>query len=269
MDKANNRFSFSTAALYPRTAEESLRLIAGAGFLHAELMPQCFEDARERFALKAEKYRVHVASIHYPLAMFSMLYNASEGMVREAREFGAELVRLCSALGTEVLVIHPHDIQKDPLMQALIEEPIRKTILLLAEQCTKAGVILAIENSPKGAGRTPEGLLDYIAGLQRGFLIGPAVDSTESCEADIDPAEFISKTKPVHLHLSDHAGNVKHIPAGEGETDWQSVRDALLSFGYSGYYTLEPVYRYYMDEAERKLVQAYDFISALIGKEPV
>ena len=30
--KAANKYSFSTAALYPRSAAESLRLIAGAGF---------------------------------------------------------------------------------------------------------------------------------------------------------------------------------------------------------------------------------------------
>jgi sugar phosphate isomerase/epimerase len=258
-----SRFSFSTAALYPRTAEESLRLIAGAGFPNAELMPQCFEDARERFALKAEKCGVHVASIHYPLAMFSMLYNASPGMAHEARNFGSGIVRLCAALGATVLVIHPHDMQKDLLMHRLIEEPIRKNILLLAEYCTKAGIKLAIENSPKGAGRTPEGLLNYIASLGCCSSLGPAVDTTEACESGIDPAEFITKTKPIHLHLSDHAGEVKHLPAGEGDTDWKSVRDALA--GYEGYYTLEPVYRYYLEDADAKLVRAHNFISNLIG----
>lgn len=261
---SRSRYSFSTAALYPRTAEESLRLIAGAGFPNAELMPQCFEDAREHFALKAERCGVHVASIHYPLAMFSMLYNASAGMVHEARLFGAEIVKLCTALGTKVLVIHPHEIQKDPLMHQLIEDPIRRNILLLADQCAKAGVTLAIENSPKGAGRTPEGLHDYIASLDSSSALGPAVDTTEACESGIDPAEFIAKAKPIHLHLSDHSGDVKHIPAGEGDTDWHSVRDALA--GYEGYYTLEPLYRFYLETPEKKLARAYYFLANLIGE---
>ncbi len=262
--KATNKYSFSTAALYPRSAAESLRLIAGAGFLHAELMPQCFADASESFALKAERSKIHVASVHYPLAMFSMLYNASPGMISEERAFAKGLVRLCAALRAEVLVIHPHDIQTEVQLKSSIEQPIRGNILHLAEQCDKAKIVLAVENSPKGAGRTPEGLLEYIESLGDSS-IRPIVDTTEACEADLDPAEFILKANPVHLHLSDHSGEKKHLPAGEGDTDWQAVKNALKIKGYVGYYTLEPVYRYYLAEPEEKLALAYDFVSELFG----
>ena len=68
-------------------------------------------------------------------------------------------------------------------------------------------------------------------------------------------------------HLSDHAGEQKHIPAGEGAIDWRGVRDALRGCGYSGYYTLEPVYRHYLDRPEAALEKAYAFISGLIGSE--
>lgn len=258
-----NKYSFSTAALFPRSAAESLRLIAGAGFSHAELMPQCFSDARETFALEAEKSGVHVASVHYPLAMFSMLYNSGAGMIPEARSFGDELVRLCARLGAEVLVVHPHEPQKDEALRARLEEPIRENLRRLADACGAAGLTLAVENSPKGPGRTPEGLLAYISSLAAGPVAKPMVDTTEACEADENPAEFIAAAKPVHLHLSDHAGEAKHIPAGEGDQDWVAIKKALG--GYGGYYTLEPSYRYYLDDAERKLAKAFDFISGLIG----
>lgn len=256
------KYSFSTAALYPRTAGDSLRLIAGAGFGYAELMPQCFGDARETFALEAEKCGVQIASVHYPLAMFSMLYNAGEGMIGEARKFGGELVRLCGRLGAEVLVIHPHEPQKDEKLKKRLEEPIVGNILHLAEDCERCGLTLAVENSPKGPGRNPDGLLAYIAFLGAGPAARPMVDTTEACEAGLDPAEFISAVKPAHLHLSDHAGEAKHIPAGEGEVDWPAIVRALE--GYKGYYTLEPLYRFYLDEPERRLAKAYDFISGLI-----
>jgi sugar phosphate isomerase/epimerase len=164
----------------------------------------------------------------------------------------------------KVLVIHPHEVQQDPQMRALIEQPIKDNILHLAEQCERAGVLLVMENSPKGVGRTPEGLLAYIASLGAP-TIRPAVDTTESCESDIDPAEFIRKARPAHLHLSDHASEKKHIPAGEGDTNWRSVAAALGTFDYRGYYTLEPLYRYYLDTPEEKLARAYAFISGLIG----
>ena len=258
-----NKYSFSTAALFPRSAAESLRLIAGAGFDHAELMPQCFSDARETFALEAERIGIHVASVHYPLAMFSMLYNAGEGMVAEARSFGDGLVKLCSRLGAEVLVVHPHESQKDAALKARLEQPVRENILRLAEACGAAGLTLAIENNPKGPGRTPAGLLGYIASLGAGPAARPMVDTTEACEADENPAEFIRAIKPAHLHMSDHAGTEKHIPAGEGDQDWQAIKKALE--GYKGYYTLEPLYRFYLDEPGRKLVKAFNFISGLIG----
>jgi len=257
-----NKYSFSTAALFPRSAAESLRLIAGAGFSHAELMPQCFSDARATFASEAENCGVHVASVHYPLAMFSMLYNSGKGMVPEARKFGDELVRLCARLGAEVLVVHPHEPQKDEAMKARLEQPIRENILRLAEACGAAGLTLAIENSPKGPGRTPAGLLAYIASLGAGPAAKPMVDTTEACESDENPAEFIRAIKPAHLHLSDHAGEAKHIPAGEGDQDWRAIAKALE--GYKGYYTLEPLYRFYLDEPERKLEKAFGFISDLI-----
>lgn len=256
------KYSFSTAALFPRGAAESLRLLRSAGFEHAELMPQCFAEAKEDFAREAGGCGIHVASIHYPLAMFSMLYNAGEGMVEEARRFGEGLVRLGRALGSEVLVVHPHDAPKDRALAPLLEEPIRRNLQLLGEACAAAGMRLAVENSPKGPGRTPAGLLDYIAALAAGPAAGPMVDTTEAVEADEDPAAFIRAVKPIHTHLSDHAGEAKHIPAGEGEVDWKAVREALGE--YSGYYTLEPLYRFYIDDPLPKLERALAFISGLV-----
>jgi sugar phosphate isomerase/epimerase len=262
-----NKYSFSTAALFPRSAAESLRLIAGAGFSHAELMPQCFAEAEERFASRAEKCGIHVASIHYPLAMFPMLYNAGESMVGEARRFGEGLVRLCRALDAKVLVIHPHEPAKDQAHAALLEAPVVGNLRALGEACAAAGLTLAIENSPKGPGRGPAGLLAYVDALGAGPASAPMVDTTEACEADEDPVAFIAKVRPCHTHLSDHAGEQKHIPAGEGAIDWRGVRDALRGCGYSGYYTLEPVYRHYLDRPEAALEKAYAFISGLIGSE--
>ena len=204
-----DKFSFSTAALFPRTAAESLRLIAGAGFSHAELMPQCFAEADERFASQAEKCGIHVASIHYPLAMFSMLYNAGDSMVGEARRFGDGLVRLCRALDAKVLVVHPHEPAKDPARAALLEAPIVRNLKALGEACAAAGVTLAIENSPKGPGRTPAGLLAYVEALGASPTSAPMVDTTEACEADEDPVAFIAAVRPCHTHLSDHAGRAE------------------------------------------------------------
>ena len=257
-----HRLSFSTAALFPRDSIESLRLIGEAGFEYAELMPQCFSDIGDGFVARAEGCGVRVGSIHYPLAMFSMLYNAHEGMCADARAFGRRLVLQAARLGATVIVIHPHEPVKEAQYQGLLEAPIVDNIVDLAEACEKAGVRLAMENNPKGPGYSPESLLAYIASFAGRARLFPMVDSTEACEAFQDPVDFIRKVGPIHVHLSDHAGERKHLPAGEGEVDWAGVRESLADF--EGLYTLEPSYRYYLEDAALRLERARLFLSSLL-----
>lgn len=259
------KYSFSTAALFPRDSVDSLKLVGKAGFEYAELMPQCFADSSDAFAIRAERAGVKVGSVHYPLAMFSMLYNAYGGMCVETRDFGRKLVGLCSRLGASVLVIHPHEHVKEAQYRSILEDPIVENIVDLSEACEAAGVVLVVENSPNGPGATATGLLSYIAGFGGRAKLKPMVDTTEACEASQNPAEFIRDVQPFHLHLSDHAGEKKHIPAGEGEVDWKSVKASLK--GYGGLYTLEPSYRWYLDDASQKLEKAHAFIQGLIEGE--
>jgi sugar phosphate isomerase/epimerase len=265
MELIVKKISFSTAALFPRDSVESLRLIGAAGFEYAELMPQCFSDVGDAFVSRAAGVGAKVGSVHYPLAMFSLLYNAHPGMCADARDFGRKIVRLCTGLGAGVLVVHPHERGKDALHYELLEKPIIKNILDLHSACVDAGVQLVMENNPRGPGRSPEGLLSYLESFGNGIDIKPMVDTTESCEADEDPVEFLRKVKPAHTHLSDHVGDTKHIPAGDGEIDWKGVRDALAENGYQGLYTLEPLYKHYLFDAEGELKRAHAFISGLVG----
>jgi len=78
-----NKYSFSTAALFPRSAAESLRLIAGAGFSHAELMPQCFAEAERAVRLPGREVWHPCRLDPLPSGDVPMLYNAGESMVGE------------------------------------------------------------------------------------------------------------------------------------------------------------------------------------------
>jgi sugar phosphate isomerase/epimerase len=227
-------------------------------------MPQCFADAGDGFAARAERSGARVGSVHYPLAMFSMLYNAHGGMCAEARDFGRRLVRLCARLGASVLVIHPHEPARDPAFRDRLEAPIVDNIVDLAEACEAAGVTLAMENNPKGPGRDPASLIAYIGSFAGRAKISPMVDTTEACEASVDPAAFIAAVRPVHLHLSDYSGETKHLPAGEGAIDWAAVAASLSGYGYAGLCTLEPSYRHYLVDPELKLEAALAFVSGLM-----
>ena len=91
------------------------------------------------------------------------------------------------------------------------------------------------------------------------------VDTTEVREADGDPVAFIEKLPPCHLHMSDFLGDTKHLPAGEGDTDWAGIKRALGGDKYKGFYTLEPAYRFYIDDLPAKLRSAYEFLERTFG----
>jgi sugar phosphate isomerase/epimerase len=242
------RLSFSTAALFPRDSIESLELIAKSGLKEAELMPQCMNDMTEAFAKEAAT-KLHVSSIHYPLAMFGILYNAHVGMLTEARELSSQLLKSAHIMGTEVIVIHPHIPGYTQWTDQLLD-PILDNITDMCDKAAKFNITIAVENNPRTAGPTPEKLWDYVAAFNHPQL-KTMVDTTESFEASIDPVEFIRVAKPMHMHLSDHAGGLKHINAGEGEMDWPAIMAELKSQNFNGIHVLEPSYKYYMvGEAE-------------------
>ena len=254
----SERYSFSTGALYPLELAQALQLIRQAGFQNAELMPQCLSDASDESIRAFGQIGIRVASIHYPLAFFPMLYTAHRSMREDGRRYTLALLQLGERLGTAVLVVHPHVPGKQEF-EALLDRPVVENLLWLAEECGKRGITMAMENSPKTCA-TPTQLIDYIALLNHPN-IHPMVDTTEVREAGGDPAAFIAAVSPCHLHLSDFKGESKHLPAGEGDTNFAAVAKELA--GYSGFYTLEPAYRYYLEQTEQKLREGYDFLSRI------
>ena len=255
---ANNRFAFSTGALFPYDSADALRLVKEAGFDCAELMPQALSDASEEATKAFEKTGIRITSIHFPLVFFGMFYTAIPSMQADSRKFSRDLLTMGSRLGTKIMVVHPHEA---PRMQGYfekLEQPMIDNLRWLADECAEFGVTLAMENSPKTCATAPM-LRDYIAMLDNANIL-PMVDTTEVCEAGGDPVEFLRALKPCHLHMSDFTASTKHLPAGQGDIDWKSVRSVLKGWNYAGMYTLEPTYRYYLEDVPARLRAAYRFL---------
>ena len=250
-------FSFSTGALYPYESDVALKMIHDAGFPRAELMPQALSDSSEESTGKFEKTGILLGSIHYPLVLFGLLYNCQKTMIQDSRKYARELLTMGRRLDCRVLVVHPHDPPSVKGYYALLEQPVIDNIRYLADLCGEMGYTLAMENHPRSA-PTAQALNDYVAFLDHP-VIKPMVDTTEAREADQDPVDFLNGVKTCHMHMSDF-GKVKHLPAGEGEFDWRAIRRALDDQEYTGFYTLEPAYRFYMDDTENKLKKAYTFL---------
>ncbi len=249
------QYSFSTGALFPYESEDALAMIKAAGFDYAELMPQAISDASEEATKKFEKTGIRLASVHYPLVMFGVLYTAHKTMREDGRKFSRDLLKMGERLGCRVMVVHPHS-PSYPGYAELLEKPVVDNLLWLADECAKHGVLMAMENSPYTCS-TATKLNAYVKELGHPN-IRPMVDTTEAREADEDPAAFIRACPPCHLHMSDYLGTVKHLPAGEGDTDWADVKDALGD--YKGFYTLEPAYKFYLSDTQEKIRKGYEFL---------
>lgn len=260
----NLKTSFSTGALYPLESPRALRLVAEAGFQHAELMPQCFADLDKANYKEMLGAGVHIASVHYPLAMFAMLYSAHGTMSEEGRRFSRILVDFAHAMGSEVVIVHP-TLEYEGDMKRLLEPKVKENIVFLADLCEKRSLTLAMENHPSGVGRLPGTLEAYVQSWGLASM-RPMVDTTEALEGGVDPCDFIAGMAgvPCHLHLSDFAEGKKHLPIGTGRIDWKALAALLKGRGYEGYWTIEPSYKYYLEGIEARLVRDLERLEALL-----
>lgn len=258
----NERFSFSTGALYTYKSEDALRLIRRAGFTRAELMPQAISDVSEESTKLFEQTGIKLGSIHFPLVFFGVLYNSHPQMCEDCVAYSRKLLTMGQRLDCHVLVVHPHEKPSVQGYDELLERPVIDNLLRLADLCGEMGYTMAMENSPKTCA-TAEQLLDYVKFLNHP-AIKPMCDVTEVKEAGGEPQEFLKSFTPCHLHMSDF-GTRKHMPAGEGNFDWKAIKAALDANRYQGLYTLEPGYRFYLDDTEAKLAKAYRFLEENFG----
>ena len=250
--------SFSTGGLYPRLSIEAFKLLENTGYKSTEFMPQCACETTPAFAEEVKKLDITVDSIHYPLVFFGTLYNPYPGMVKEAKVFNNNLVNMGSEMGTEVIVIHPVGKGTGSNIDHLIFENIN----YLCEISEKAGIKIVLENHPNG-GRTPEQLTSA-AKLIGHKNLDLMLDVTESWECDVDPLDFVNNLDLAHLHLSDFSNSKKHLPPGEGDIKWDQFFLALKKKNYSGNYVIEPVWRYYTENVEQKLVESRKFIEQFL-----
>lgn len=239
--------AFSTAGLYPIESIEALKLVSKTGFLEAELMPQCYHEVTESFALETRKALksvgapLRVSSIHYPLVFFATFYNPYTGMRKETRRLSERVASCASILGTEVIVIHAPSKPKPGDVPEYLET-VLENIRHLCEVCEELGITVALENNPKTIADTPERWREAVALIGRPNL-KPMLDTTEASEAGILPTAFLDAALCAHYHLSDHSGVDKHLLPGEGDQDWSSFFEKNQNNGYRGIYVAEPSYR--------------------------
>jgi len=256
------RLSFSTASLFPRDTIDSLKLIEIVGFQYAELMPQCFKETKPDFAKKlSREINIKVSSIHFPLIYFSVFYNPYPGILSEARNMVNDLTAMADILESEIIVIHPPYFN-DEVIESVFYDPVIENMRYLCERSKEYGIKVALENSPKG-GRTPEEMLEIIDKIGHENLF-PMVDTTEAVESGQDPIEMIKALEIVHIHASDHKEGKKHVPPGEGSLNWGEIVSMLREKNFSGLFTVEPSYRYFLKDPVERMRSTLRFLERLL-----
>ena len=76
---------------------------------------------------------------------------------------------------------------------------------------------------------------------------------------------MLKKLDVIHIHASDHKDEAKHIPPNEGDLDWAKIISVLQEKGFSGFFTVEPSYRYFLEEPVEKMKAVLEFLMNLQG----
>lgn len=259
------KIAFSTAALFPRPTLEALRIIGDCGFEFAEVMPQCRYETTPEYGreLLNRGLKVKICSIHFPIVYFATFYNPYKPMRKEAALLIDDLVQMGRILGALVIVIHPPR-ENAGVEGALFYSAAVENIRYLCDRAAEVGAIVAIENSPESTCRSPEGMRSFLSELGRPNAC-PMLDTTEAMKANINPIDFVQNLELAHLHASDYAEGVVHLPVGQGRICWEEFVGVLKNRKYQGYLVLEPAYTHFLSDidATRKMLAMKEFMNNL------
>ena len=252
------KWSVWTSWLVELSFEDALEELYAAGFKSLELSAEHFNEylARRgvspRFLDRASRERalalagmgavelsglppVEFVHAHGPFHPFRL---ASLDELDESLEVVSRWVEHCPELGVDVLVCHPFKLSGAGVEEA-VELNIRayRALGRVAEDC---GVLLAVENVPRGFGSRAE----HLASIAEACGVAVCVDTGH---ANIEAyrgrvARMIAELRGLiaATHLSDNDGSGdQHLFPGRGCIDWKAVLRAFEEAGYGKPLNLE------------------------------
>jgi len=218
--------------------------IARLGFDAIEIWVSHFEKetdlTTDRLA-KLLKEAGLACTIHAPIRDINIA-SVNEGIRRESMAQQIEAVKLCAALGGELVVVHPG--QRSSKRNDLDEqwEYQADSYRQILEEAKAHGVTVTVENMEWEKENELVGTAEDIQRLQG--MVGDShlpvtldlthvADTTRIIEA-IDTLE----NDIIHVHVSDF-GEKRHIPLGEGTLDFPRIFQELMGKGFSGILSFE------------------------------
>ncbi len=235
-----DRIGISTAAFYPdRLTEDALTAIAELGFRVVEIFLQANAEYTHRFGVLLDRRRraldLDVHSLHLYATYFD-LWSPYPRMAKEIRDRFRRLLEMAALVDAQALTWHGlrYGLDNAELVEAFFE-----SAAWAGERAQDAGLTLCIENVSWCYLRKPE----HVRAIrQAGLPVAFTFDAFQARESEVEPAAMVRamNDRLATVHLSDyHPEGPRHLPPGDGTTDWPAVLRALQDVAYAGPLLLE------------------------------
>ncbi|NUP98413.1 MAG: sugar phosphate isomerase/epimerase [Armatimonadetes bacterium] len=213
--------------------ESALQAIAAAGYAAVEL---CLEhpDLDPAVLTPERAVEVRKALEEHGLVLAAVSYHGVGDQLEVRRQRTYQAIKLLPYLGAKLFVVASR--REEPArLNAQWQEAV-ELYCELAELCAQQGCRLAVEPQPGLVVRSAEDLVKMMRSCAHPNLVGNLDIAHASLTADdLGWAVYQLGPRLAHVHVADVAnGTHVHLVPGEGEIDFDEVRDILDSNGYAG-----------------------------------
>ena len=237
-------FGFRTGPL-GCSAEQAAAMLAEMGYDCLELCLEA-EDVRPETMTEARAQALLTTFEEAGIGLASLSYHADREPPAQRAANQETAIRVAQWMGAEILVLNAEK-RVDPKEggdAASVARQWAEHVAHLKKLCAvseQAGVTLAIEPEPLLVIGSSQDALDMIEAVGSPALkVNLDVGHAQITDPNLADAVRLLGDRIVHLHLEDIAGRVhKHLPFGEGEIDFDALKEALAEIDYRGPYVVD------------------------------
>ena len=268
------KFAFSSNAFRKYSLEETISIVAGAGFRGIEIMadvphawpPDLKPSDRGRVLRALKDHQMEVSNINaFMMCAIQDFHHPS--WIEKEREFRQlrikhtiDCIYLAADLGAKTISTEPGGpIDLSSRKGADYDKDWKEALDLFVDginqvipHAKKAGVRVLVEPEPDLLIQRSEEFLQFIGEVDQD-VVGMNFDVGHFYCVNEDPAGLIEKMWPYigHFHLEDIAATREHVhlALGKGAIDLRRVLSSIKGKGYTGYVTVE-LYPYQEDPGD-------------------
>jgi sugar phosphate isomerase/epimerase len=189
----------------------------------------------QKYVDYAAEAGIELWSIHLPFSRLLDISNMKDELRAITLYTNRTLIEAAGKAGIKVAVLHP---SSEPIADEDRPECLRRSreaIIMLKEECDKAGMKLAVENLPRTClcNRSAE-MIELLQGTGAGIVFDTNHSLVEENVAFL--SALVDSGIPIYtLHISDYDFvDERHRLPGDGLNNWKGIFEQLERGGYDG-----------------------------------